>query len=197
MPILYFDTETTGLAPGQICQLSYIIESSDRIKSKNFYFSVDYVEPAAAAITGLTVPRLAILSNGNVFGDYIDEIEADINCADVLVAHNFNFDWSFMRAEFERRGKLFRFKDKFCTMREFRPRLKLPTAKGYYKYPSLAEFACFYGVSNENTVSLAQKLFDSVYSAHDARYDTTMMFLALSKARNCCDELNCYFSTKL
>jgi DNA polymerase-3 subunit epsilon len=197
MSVLYFDTETTGLFPGQICQLAYIVETQCGVTSKNFYFAVDYVEPAAAAITGLTVPRLLVLSEGRMLGEYIDEIEADFLSADVLVAHNFNFDWSFMRAEFERHCKRFWFKEKFCTMREFTKRLKLPSARGYYKYPSLEEFAAYYGITDSDASQLALTLFNDVYSAHDARYDASKMYLALTKARLLHEDLECYFRDKL
>ena len=46
MKILMFDTETTGLRPGQICQLSYIVIDNStkpyKVYGKNFFFSVDY-----------------------------------------------------------------------------------------------------------------------------------------------------------
>lgn len=197
MSVLYFDTETTGLFPGQICQLAYIIESERGIASKNFYFAVDYVEPAAAAITGLTAPRLLVLSEGRRLGEFIDEIEKDFLSAEVLVAHNFNFDWSFMRAEFERHGKRFWFKERFCTMREFTKRLKLPSPRGHYKYPSLEELSCFYNVSDSDAAELAIKLFGEVYSAHDARYDSSKMYLSLRKARVLHKELESYFASKL
>ena len=56
--ILYFDTETTGVRPGQICQLSYIIQDTSGVSAKNFFFSVDYVEQGASAVHGFSVQKL-------------------------------------------------------------------------------------------------------------------------------------------
>ena len=36
--IIYFDTETTGLSPGGIIQLSYIMQDSNGVVGKNFFF---------------------------------------------------------------------------------------------------------------------------------------------------------------
>ena len=35
--IIYFDTETTGLYPGQICQLSYVMQDEGKVVAKNFF----------------------------------------------------------------------------------------------------------------------------------------------------------------
>ena len=47
--IIFFDTETTGLIPGRIIQLSYIMQSETEVRAKNFFFAVEYVEPSAVA----------------------------------------------------------------------------------------------------------------------------------------------------
>ena len=52
--ILFFDTETTGLMPGRIIQLSYIMQTETDVKAKNFFFYVDYIEPSAVAVHGFT-----------------------------------------------------------------------------------------------------------------------------------------------
>ena len=59
--ILYFDTETTGLRPGRIIQLAYIIDYGDTIKAKNFYFNVPYIEPGASMVHGITLEDLQVL----------------------------------------------------------------------------------------------------------------------------------------
>ena len=41
--ILFFDTETTGLIPGRIIQLSYVMQSETATTAKNFFFAVEYV----------------------------------------------------------------------------------------------------------------------------------------------------------
>ena len=56
--VLYFDTETTGLYPGEICQLSYIMQDKGGVSAKNFYFAVDFVEYGALKVHGLTAEKL-------------------------------------------------------------------------------------------------------------------------------------------
>ena len=68
--ILYFDTETTGLHPGQICQLSYVMQTKEKVESKNFFFSVDYIEPSAQMVHGFSKQKLFDLSAGRNFGDF-------------------------------------------------------------------------------------------------------------------------------
>ena len=44
MKKIYYDTETTGLAPGNIAQLSIIVEHEDgRLETKNYFFDIDYI----------------------------------------------------------------------------------------------------------------------------------------------------------
>ena len=64
--IIYLDTETTGLCPGNICQLSYVLQTEKEVKAKNFYFAVDNVEYGAYSVHGLSPEILYKLSNGRV-----------------------------------------------------------------------------------------------------------------------------------
>ena len=113
--LIYLDTETTGLYPGQICQLSYIIQNGTKLTPKNFFFSVDYVEKSAQMIHGFSVELLKQLSGGNDFSCDICEIERDFLSANCLIAHNTAFDFSFLRKEFERQNKVFMCKSDFCS----------------------------------------------------------------------------------
>ncbi len=51
MKMIFFDTETTGITPGNICQLSYIVVDTGvkptKTEGKNVFFAVEYVEPEA------------------------------------------------------------------------------------------------------------------------------------------------------
>ena len=72
--ILYLDTETTGLYPGEICQLSYIMQDKDGATAKNFFFAVKDVEYGAYLVHGFSVQILKELSGGKTFSDHADEI---------------------------------------------------------------------------------------------------------------------------
>jgi len=194
MKALYFDTETTGLRsdgfimdgavyPGKICQLAYIMDEDGVLTPKNFYFAVDAIDAEASRVNGLTVPLLRDLSGGAVFADYADEIWQDFASADVLVAHNLAFDERFMRTEFQRLGMSFEVGDKgFCTMRRFASVLKLPGRGRFYKMPSLAEFAAFEGVTDQDIYQMMEDLFHARKDAHDARHDIVKMYLSLDNA---------------
>lgn len=99
MKLLVFDTETTSLKPGQICQLSYItIDSStkpQKTTGHNFFFAVEEVDPAAEAVHGFSAEKLYELSNGKYFEDSIEEFLKDFEEADFLIGHNVNFDIRF------------------------------------------------------------------------------------------------------
>ena len=55
---IYFDTETTGLTPGRIIELAYILDYGTRVETKNFFFAVDYVPESASKIHGITTEKL-------------------------------------------------------------------------------------------------------------------------------------------
>ena len=77
--ILYLDTETTGLYPGNICQLSYAMQDKSGVRAKNMFFSVDKVDYGAYLVHGFSVAKLKTLSKGLRFADRFDEINADIS----------------------------------------------------------------------------------------------------------------------
>lgn len=179
--VLYFDTETSGLHPGQICQLSYVMQSGDKITAKNFFFTVDYVEYGALSVHGFSVERLRTLSKGKRFADCFNEIDNDFSTADLIVSHNTSFDFSFMRAEYERVGKIFTFNESFCTMKKCTPVCKLPRSSGVgYKYPKLNELCAFFGISDADILRTSQSFFGANVDYHDARFDTSAVYLAVN-----------------
>ncbi len=181
--ILYFDTETTGLNPGYICQLSYIMQDPFGDTAKNFFFTVPYVEYGAFMVHGFSVGKLTELSGGKVFADSIEEIAYDFASADLIVAHNVNFDTNFMRTEFERTGTAFRYQKEFDSMKSAVPVCKLPRRSGLgYKYPKLTELCDFLGVDFNAACEEERRLFGAVSKSHDARYDTASMYLCVKKA---------------
>lgn len=177
--IIFFDTETTGLTPGHVIQLSYIMLNGENVTAKNFFFAVPYVPPEATAVHGLTAEKLFYLSRGKTFGEFLEEIDDDFRAADLTVAHNFAFDYKFMSAEFSYYDRIFHYKESFDTMKKFTPLLKLPRANGNgYKYPKLSELAEFFDLYPYDVTRRTLQLFGDGESAHDARYDVTATFMA-------------------
>lgn len=177
--IIFFDTETTGLTPGHVIQLSYIMLDGDNVIGKNFYFSVPFVPPEAVAVHGLSAEKLKILSNGRTFGEFLEEIDDDFRAADLTVAHNFAFDYKFMSAEFSYYERVFHYNESFDTMKKFTPLLKLPRQNGAgYKYPKLTELAEFFEIYPYDVSRRSAEIFKGGELAHDARYDVTATFMA-------------------
>ena len=189
--ILYFDTETTGLYPGRIIQLAYIMDDNGNVSCKNFYFAVDHIEPSAVAVHGISVDKLKILSGGKTFSDYADEIYEDFSTADMIVAHNFKFDLSFMIAEYRYLDRIFRYNASFDTMRYFTPIMKLERSSSRsYKYPKLTELTEFAEVYPYDVSRFLLGKFDGASAAsHDARFDTAAMFLSCRNLKEKYDEL--------
>ena len=188
--ILYLDTETTGLRPGQICQLSYVMQYADKTICKNKFFTVDYIEPSAVAIHGLSVEKLKQLSNNKRFADFAKEIVEDLSSADLVVAHNYSFDEMFLRKEFELINQPFCIKKEFCSMKKTTPICKLVGRRSGYKYPKLSELTCFLGITDSQILLETKKLFGNGVGFHDARFDTVAVYLAMKKGMDTQPELS-------
>ena len=78
MKLLFLDTETTDLKPGQIAQLSYIINDGISLLHKNFFFSVENMSFGAQNVHGFSKDILSKLSNGQTFKDVYKELISDI-----------------------------------------------------------------------------------------------------------------------
>ena len=183
--ILYFDTETTGLYPGRIIQLAYILDDGTEPRGKNFFFAVDYIEPSAVAVHGINVEKLKVLSGGKTFSDYADEIFDDFAAADLIVAHNVKFDLEFMMAEFRYLDRIFRYKECLDTMRYFTPIMKLPRATSAgYKFPKLTELIDYAEVFPYDVSRASKTIFGETTALfHEASFDTTAMYLAVRALR--------------
>ena len=179
MKSIFFDTETTGLKPGQIGQLTYIIEEDNEFKAaKNFFFTVDIMDPSAEKVHGFSMELLEKLSGGKRIEHSIEEIKRDFENA-TLIAHNVNFDLKFLQAEFERVGIPLNIKRTFCTMNYFKGITAIPARTGEgFKNPKLEEVVNHYVIDRENIMNATKKLYNcGEVSYHDARYDTTAMYV--------------------
>lgn len=182
MKKVFLDTETTGLNPGQICQLSYIVEDCESILPKNFFFTVDNIEESAFNCHGFSVKRLKELSGGAVFNDHAQEVFKDLDNS-TIICHNVYFDMKFMQAEFKNLG-IYLYRKTFCTMNHFIDIIKMPSPYRDYEYkrPRLSELLSFLGVSTKDVLKEAKHCFNSKdITFHDARFDTTGLYLAYKK----------------
>ncbi|MPQ44327.1 3'-5' exonuclease [Clostridium tarantellae] len=183
MKLLFFDTETTGIKPGSICQLSYIIVDTtakpQKTVGKNFFFTVDEMEPEAEKVHGFSLEKLYELSNGLCFEDCFEEFFNDFIKADFIMGHNVQFDIKFLKHELNLLGEEFIPNNIFCTMQYYRPVCKILRPSGDYKNPKLEEVIKFLNISNTQISTIADKLFNGSGNYHDARFDTTATYLTV------------------
>ncbi len=203
MKLLFLDTETTDKSPGQICQLTYIIYDTDlpkenRVSAKNFFFSVDFVSDTAYNVHGFDVNTLKSLSGNLTFKDLYKLFKKDLTENDFIIGHNINFDISFLRREFDRINIEFKPKNLFCSMNYFKNILKLKSSIGTIKSPKLSELLEHLKITEENILNSTNKLFNSDETYfHDARFDTTALYLAIIKSIKLNLINNGYFSNQI
>ena len=164
---IFLDTETTGLSTysNQIAQLSYlIVEGSEIVQAKNFFFAVDKVEEGAERVHGLSKEILERLSKGKVFRDYAEEIAEDFK-GRMVIGHNVNFDLGFLRTELHRAGITPDIKNSFCTMHYYTDicQIGYNSYYGTYKWPKLEEVICCLGIDSKDIYNKSIVLFgDSI-----------------------------------
>lgn len=156
IPILVFDTETTGLPafnlpaedPCQphIVQLGAILYGPDRrvLSELNLLVKPEgWTIPAdASKVHGITTEiadryGLKLASVIGLFGALAER-------AELLVAHNYSFDDKMVRRSFHHLGtadkaEAFRARPSYCTMRSSTDILKLPGKYSSFKWPNLQE----------------------------------------------------------
>lgn len=188
MKLLFFDTETTGVRPGHICQLSYItVDTSNKPQTtlgKNFFFTVDEMDEGAEKIHGFSLERLYELSNGLEFLDQIQEFISDFFDADFVIGHNVQFDIKFLKHEVNSLyeagmiNETWEPKKSFCTMAYYKEICKAPSSNGIgYKNPKLSEVVEFLSISDQQIINKADELFQGSGNYHDARFDTAAVYL--------------------
>lgn len=183
MKKIYLDTETTGLAPGQIAQLSMIIqEDNQKIRALNYFFTIDYITAEAEQVCGRGIEFYREASKGLRFKDYHKEILEELK-GSTLIAHNIKFDENFISTEFWRLGIMFTPAGKFDTMDHFRYIVNALGKTGRVKNPKLDEVIKYYGLDKNKIQIYANQLFNidntkENIGLHDARFDTTAMFVA-------------------
>lgn len=185
MSIIAFDTETTALKPGQICQLSYLIYEGGEVTGKNLFFTVDDMSEGSQAVHGFSMEMLSELSGGERFEDRAQEIFDDFSKAKMLIGHNVIFDDGFLRTEMTRAGLSLPRIKLFDTMNYFTPiMLMAPVQRNTRcKPPKLIELAAYLGLTDEEIAQNADNWFGGGAAAHDARFDAAMTFLCVKRAQ--------------
>ena len=180
MKRVFLDTETTGFSPGQIAQISMIIdEDGKEVVAKNYFFTIDYITSGAEEVCGRGIEFYSEASKGRRFKDDMNEIFEILKDA-TLIAHNIKFDENFISTEFWRQNILFKPAGRFDTMEFFKNICKIPDKYGKIKYPKLEELVNFYDINKDKVAKYSAELFgdkDYTIGFHDARYDTTAMFV--------------------
>lgn len=190
---IIFDTETTGLRcyKNQVAQLSYVmIDDKYEVKSsKNFYFTVEYMEDGASRANGLDEEILKRLSNGRKFKDSVSEIYNDFLNADVLIAHNLEFDLGFLKEEFKRLNydidKMRKNKKYFCTMESYTMFMQIEHEYYGLKYPRLDEVMDYLGIKYTDIEKKTKLIFNTESTSyHDSRFDVIATLLAYEQVKN-------------
>lgn len=183
MKLLFFDTETTGIKPGSICQLSYILTDTSTkpqtTTGKNFFFTVDEMNEEAEKIHGFSLEKLYELSHGMYFEDCFEDFLNDFIEADFIIGHNVQFDIKFLKHELLGLGENFAPKNIFCTMKYYKDICKILKSSGDFKNPKLEEVINFLNISKEKITQTADKLFMGSGNYHDARFDTAATYLTV------------------
>ncbi|MGL5067883.1 MAG: 3'-5' exonuclease [Sarcina sp.] len=185
MKLLFFDTETTNIRPGSICQLSYILTDTDSKPQKttghNFFFTVEEMSPEAERVHKFSLEKLYELSNGQYFEDQYEAFLEDFTNADFVIGHNVPFDIKFLKHELSAlyMDTEYTPKNIFCTMKYYKDVCKIMKPSGGYKNPKLEEAVKFLGITDAKIVETANKLFDGSGNYHDARFDTAATYLVV------------------
>jgi len=178
---IVFDIETDGSKGSRVCQLSYLIVSRWRVRAKNMYFKLDYMNYHAQKVHGLSVYKLRRLSNGEVFADRAEEIYRDFANAEVWIGHDVQCDVRYLTGEFRRIGMKLDPPPTFCTLKRYTEEVGIPMKNnpGKLKPPKLEELMRHFGITPELVVKRCRRWFGGGDHAHDARYDTVATFLCM------------------
>lgn len=131
MPIIFFDTETTGLSHNSHSVLNFACiirhEDGEEHTIQRFYYPDPFKEvtPQAIKVNKLTDNNIANLRGSSSYPDYFKDdreiekiFEGNVN---LLVAHNITFDINFLLSAFGGNHKVhntFKNAKRFCTMKE-------------------------------------------------------------------------------
>lgn len=140
---LFFDTETTGFPPGgRLVELGVklvnnnqrVLATIDMIVKPRGY----EIPEGAAAIHGITTEKAEAV--GQNIEDVLDLFTQLHKMADILIAHNIDFDWKIMKGEFSRYStNCILGVPQYCTMKNSTGYCQLPGKFNSFKWPKLEE----------------------------------------------------------
>lgn len=110
------DIETTGSSAnyGKITEVAILIHDGQRVIDE-FQSLINPEAFIPNAITNLTGITNQMVAEAPTFGEVADDIQSLLK-DNIFVAHNVNFDYSFLKKEFQDLGYSFQYK-KLCTVR--------------------------------------------------------------------------------
>ena len=174
-PLLFFDVETTGMGPksgGRVLEVGALrVESGRVVATMNTL--VDPEMPVPYFITGITGITDEHVAQSPVFADVIDELEALSRDA-LFIAHNVNFDYSFIRHEYGLLARHFD-RDKLCTVRL--SRALYPDAQGH-SLGKLIERHGYRVNARHRAYDDAEVLHRFVHDSHEKNPDVTIRAIA-------------------
>lgn len=159
MQFLVFDTETTGLPQRtetkngiittwpRLVQLGWIVLNTNYIPSSRASYLIApdgwCIPEEVVRIHGITSERAA--AEGVPIKRVLDHFDHDVRSCDYAVAHNFEFDYNVLNAEYHRydRTNTLAKLSPICTMETARPIVCIPATYGYRR-PNLARLAEYY-----------------------------------------------------
>lgn len=151
MITLVVDTETTGLPlkgvpagdqrQARVMQVGAVLLQDEKevacLYTRLYPDQWPEVHPMATAAHGLTVKDCEAVGVGQQF--VVNMLADLVDAADIVVAHNYKFDYQMLNIEFELQGKIFAPKKHACTMELMTNVCGLTKANGQPKWPTMQE----------------------------------------------------------
>lgn len=115
-PLVFLDIETTGMGPKQsrITEIGALRVENNQVVAR-YSQLINPEQPIPAFITNMTGISNDMVWEAPTFKGIADDLELFLSDA-IFVAHNVNFDYSFIQAEFARIGNAFSM-DRMCSAR--------------------------------------------------------------------------------
>lgn len=153
MITLVFDTETTGLPlkgvpasdprQARMLQMGMVLLDDEQevgcLYAKLFPDNWPEIHPMAFNAHGISVAKCQAHGIGQK--QVLAVLDEFVEAADIVVAHNYKFDYSVATIEYELQGRLFTPKKHACTMELMTPICNLTKSDGKPKWPNLQEAA--------------------------------------------------------